>query len=77
MKTLKALSIGILLFALPLFFFAQGGPPNPPNDHNEDGNQGSGNSAPIASGLTILLTLGVAYGGRKTYQLYKERQEEG
>lgn len=50
-------------------------PPPPPPDHGESGNQPGGN-APIGGGLFILLGLGVAYGGKKLYDLRKEKIEE-
>jgi len=50
-------------------------PPPPPPDHGESGNQPGGN-APIGGGLFILLGLGAAYGGKKLYDMKKEKIEE-
>lgn len=35
---------------------------------------GSGGSAPIGSGLALIIGLGLAYGTKKTYQLTKEEE---
>ncbi len=40
-------------------------PPPPPGGHGLNGNQGSGGSAPLGSGLVVLLAMGTAYGARK------------
>ena len=49
--------------------------PDPPSNHGSDGNQQSGNRAPIGGGLFILLGLGAAYGGVKGYKFYQKRKE--
>ncbi|MCF8348565.1 MAG: hypothetical protein K9G61_07095 [Bacteroidales bacterium] len=72
-KTLTAvvLTLGLLL-TLP----TQGQPPPPPpSGHGDEGNQNAGN-APIDGGLGIMLALGAAYGGKKIYDMRKERLEE-
>ncbi len=62
----KYIILFVLTFSL-LFWasdtFAQS---NPPADHGTTANQ-SGGGAPIGGGLFILLSLGVAYGGKKLY----------
>jgi hypothetical protein len=51
-------------------------PPPPPGGHGEGGNQpAEGGGAPIGGGLVILLTLGAAYGGKKLYKAFKEKEE--
>jgi len=50
-------------------------PPPPPPDHGSTGNQNGGN-APIGSGILILIGLGAAYGGKKVYDMRKEKLEE-
>lgn len=63
----------LLLVTFTLLFqcetvFAQEPPPPPPGGgHGGGGNQGG--SAPIGSGIGILLALGVAYGSKKLYAL--------
>ena len=44
------------------------GPPPPPGSH---GGGGDFEAAPIGSGLLILLSLGLAYGGKKVYNARK------
>ena len=50
------------------------GPPNPPGDPSAGGGP-VGGSAPLTGGIGILLALGAAYGGKKVYQHWKDRQE--
>ncbi len=47
-----------------------GGTSNPPNGNNIP----VGGGAPIGSGVAILLTLGLAYGGKKIYDLSPRRK---
>lgn len=49
------------------------GPPNPPGNPNEGGGP-VGGSAPITGGIGILLALGAAYGGKKVYNAYSNKQ---
>ena len=58
-----------------LFAMAQGPPPPPGGGHGQTGNQApaNGGSAPIGGGIAILLSLGAAWGGKKVYQAYKDR----
>ena len=76
-KIAKTILILTLFMGWSLLAMAQGGPPPPPGGgHGDGGDQppGTGGSAPIGSGIAILLSLGAAWGGRKVYQAY--RQEE-
>lgn len=79
---MKKISIYIVQIITIAFFLsisintlAQAPPPPPPGGSNNSGNQLGGN-APIGGGLFILLGLGIAYGGRKLYQIRKETLEE-
>ena len=74
MKKLVSSAVIILTIFLCINLQAQAPPPPPPN-HGSTGNQNGGN-APIGSGLAILLGLGVAYGGKKIYDIRKEHLEE-
>ncbi len=69
-KTL--LLIGLFIASTQLL--AQG-PPNPPGDPSTGGGP-VGGSAPIGNGIGILLALGAAYGGRKVYQAFKDKQND-
>ena len=72
-KTL-ILTVLIALFSMTTnYTFAQ--VPDPPSNHGSDGNQQSGNRAPIGGGLFILLGLGAAYGGIKGYKFYQKKKE--
>ena len=67
----------LLLFSLLLIvgqvLIAQ--PPNPPGDPSSDGNQVVGGNAPIGGGLELLLLMGLAYGSKKTYKIWKTKEE--
>jgi hypothetical protein len=49
-------------------------PPDPPGDPS-DGGGPIGGGAPIGTGIGILLTLGAAYGSRKLYAAWKNKEE--
>ena len=78
MKKIKNISryllIPGLVMALSLSLTAQGPPPPPENGHGSFGNQpANGGNAPIGSGIAILLSMGAAWGGKKVYQAFKDR----
>jgi hypothetical protein len=50
------------------------GPPNPPGDPSSQGPP-VGGSAPVGGGLELLLVMGLAYGSKKTYKLWKKNSE--
>jgi len=78
MKTsIKILTI-TLLIAVTTFISSNAkadDPPPPPPGHGETGNV-PGGGAPIGGGLFILLGLGLAYGGKKLYDMRKNDLEE-
>ena len=77
MKTVKkiiGLAILILFFAPLTLVMAQGGPPPPPPG-DVDGDTPIGGNAPIGTGLVILSTLGLAYGGKKVYDARQKLEE--
>ncbi len=63
------------LMMLPLFSISQMRDPGSPGGDPSGGGGGVGNSAPIGSGIGILIVLGAAYGGKKLYHLYQEDGE--
>ena len=68
MKKLMILLIMLTIGAATLK--AQGQPPKPPSSANNGGTNGfvgGTGGAPIGNGTFILLTLAVAYAGRKVY----------
>ena len=74
MKKSIVILLVIVASAATTNLLAQAAPPPPPA-HDETGNQ-EGSGAPIGGGLFILLGLGAAYGGKKLYDLKKEKIEE-
>ena len=74
MKKIIITLLVIIASVTTLNLFSQA-PPPPPPDHGSTGNQNGGN-APIGSGIFILLGLGAAYGGKKFYDVRKEKLEE-
>ena len=50
-------------------------PPPPPPGGPGTGELPIGGSAPVGSGLVILLSMGAAYGAKKVYQLRKKEEE--
>ena len=67
-----------LLFCIILFAtdnaVAQLSPPPPPGQHGSSNNQTTGGDAPVGTGIGILLALGAAYGGKKVYNAYRNKQ---
>lgn len=83
MKTIKTLKIILLLAVLTLgvqLYVSAQAPPPPPNNPSEPSpgkeNGVVGGSAPVGSGLVVLLTLAGAYGGYKLYKTSNEDEEE-
>jgi len=59
-----------LIASLPAL--AQDPPPPPPGGgHGQGGNQTPGGSAPVGSGLVVMIALGAAYGSKKIYDARK------
>lgn len=73
----KKLLITLMLSGMTFVAFSQGGPPPPPGDssggnsNNTENNQ-LGGSAHVGGGVLILLSLAMAYGGRRFYEFRKE-----
>ena len=63
----------VLMIALSLNIKAQNTPPDMPGGHGSSGDA-PGGGAPIASGLTILISLGIAYTGKTIY--YSKEQSK-
>jgi len=70
-KILASLFV-VLLLSMPVF---AGDPPPVGGDPTGDpGSTPIGGSAPIGSGLALVLGMGLAYGAKKTFQLFKEEE---
>ena len=77
MKKLLILIIMLTIAAATLN--AQGPPPVPPSSANNGGTNGfvgGTGGAPIGNGTFILLTLAVAYAGRKVYTMNATETQE-
>ena len=73
MKKIKIILAGLFILFLSQGILAQqAGPPDPPGSHGSENDQLPGGSAPVGNGLFVLLGLGIAYGGGKTYFLIKK-----
>jgi len=74
MKKLKLIFVLCAMLALPLIGLSDT-PPPPPNGGGTGGPGGGGTpvGAPIDGGMGILLALGLAYGGKKLYDMRKEK----
>lgn len=75
----KKLILTILVSGMALGAFAQDPPPPPGSDGGgatpNSGNQ-LGGSAHIGGGVLILLSLALAYGGRRVYEIKKLQKEK-
>lgn len=67
-RKFRILLIAAFLVTVPMILMAQQ-PPHPNGGNNGPGGGPVGGGAPIGSGLAILITLGAAYGMRKSYQM--------
>jgi hypothetical protein len=70
---IKFAFVTAIIFASSTFLLAQG-PPNPPGDPSLQGPP-VGGSAPIGSGIGIMLMLAGGYGARKVYDMRKKLEE--
>ena len=73
MKKLKLILVLFSIMALPLLSLSD--VPLPPNGTGGGGPGGGGTpvGAPIDGGMGILLALGLAYGGKKLYDMRKDK----
>ena len=73
MKKVKLIFTGLIILFLSFGLMAQTDPPDPPGEHGSDEDQQG--RAPIGGGIFILLSLGVAYGGKKFIDFRKKEEE--
>ena len=76
---IKLLIIAAAFSLLTVGALAQTGPPPPPQgdiDGQTAQDNKLGGAAHIGGGVLILLTLALAYGGKRLYDLKKEKKEE-
>jgi len=72
----KLFSILLVALFVSLSIVASADPPTPPPNPSSGGGGGGPVGAPIDGGLSILLAMGAAYGGKKLYQARKEKHED-
>ena len=78
-RSFKILTVTALLAMAPIILMAQT-PPHPDDDPTKDPNSttvggGPPAGAPVGNGTFILLTLAVAYAGRKVYVMQKSAEQ--
>lgn len=68
-----------ILLLVGTTYLASAQPPPPPGGGGGESNRGQANKlgggAPISGGIYFLLALGLAYGGKKFYDLRKQGEE--
>lgn len=76
MKTrFKILALSLTLgFILGLSNISIPQPP-PPSGHGYDGNPTPGGTAPVGSGLVIMIAAGAMYGSKKMFHAWKRLEE--
>jgi hypothetical protein len=74
-KSILRIALIIAMAIAGEFLFAQPVPPSGAG-HGAQGSQPAGNGAPIGSGLTIMLAMFAAYGGKKAYTNYKQHYKK-
>lgn len=77
MKRIKTYILSILLVFATIVSFAQmNGPEDPGGDPEQGGDPPLGGGASLEGGLLLLITAGLAYGGKKVYSIIKENEAE-
>jgi hypothetical protein len=75
-KTIFNLILVGLLIIVPVIFVSASAPPPPPPPGGPSGTDiPIGGSAPIGSGLVMLISMGIAYGSKKIYNARKRLEE--
>jgi len=72
----KILLVAVLLSMISVAALAQGPPPPPDGNPADHQDSKLGGNAHIGGGVLILLALGMAYGGKRLYDLKKAEKEE-
>lgn len=74
-KALVNLIVITAMIVLPALTAASSSPPPPPPGGPGTGDIPIGGSAPVGSGLVLLLSMGAAYGAKKLYDARKKIEE--
>lgn len=67
--------VSFIFFIASTVAFAQDPPPPPSGGHGSSTNQSPGGSAPIGSGIALLMSMAALYGGKKVYDARKKLME--
>ncbi len=71
---LNLILVGLLII-VPVIMVSASAPPPPPPGGPGTGEIPIGGSAPIGSGLVMLISMGLAYGAKKLYNARKRIEE--
>lgn len=74
-KTIFNLILVGLLIIVPVIIVSASAPPPPPPPGGPGSDIPIGGSAPIGSGLVMLISMGIAYGSKKIYNARKRLEE--
>ena len=76
-QNIKTIALVLSLFMASVSFaqLTEPGDGNGPDDTGINGEGVGGGGAPIGSGLALIIGMGVAYGGRKTWQLTQNNND--
>jgi len=72
---LNLILVGLLIIVPVIMVSASAPPPPPPPGGPGTGELPIGGSAPIGSGLVMLISMGLAYGAKKLYNARKRIEE--
>lgn len=68
-NTIKVLMTNLILMSNIALSQPSSPPPPPGGGHDQSAHQSPGGSAPIGSGLSILLGMAMAYAGKKVWKI--------
>jgi hypothetical protein len=74
-KAIINLIITVLLVVVPVIITCASAPPPPPPPGPGGGDAPIGGTAPIGSGVIMLISMGAAYGAKKVYNARKKLEE--
>lgn len=73
-KSKRLILTSVVVAGLTLGAFAQDPPPPPGDGNTPDAGNQVGGAAHVGGGVLILLSLAIAYGGRRVYELKKTQK---
>ena len=72
---LHIILVGLLIIVPVIMASASAPPPPPPPPGGPSGSTPIGGTAPIGSGIVMLLSMGAAYGAKKVFDARKKLEE--